>query len=133
METGERRLGPAAVVYVGKSEVPSSLQPLSWTALKPGWDCGGDDVSDDVSDDNELLVVEGEAAMLTNPVKRLRRGSAQRPLPPETDVDGSKVKRPLYARGGRRGVGGGRFCRSGRSNRRSEGENKNVLSTRASE
>lgn len=68
--------------------------------------------------------MEGDAAMLTNPLKRLRRGSAQRPLPPETDVDGSKVKRPLYARGGRRGVGGGRFCRSGRSSRRSARQKK---------
>lgn len=116
-------MGPAAVVYVGKSEAPSLLQPLPWTALKPGWDCGDDDVSDDVTDDDELLAVGGEAAMLTNPVKRLRRGSAQRPLPPETDVDGSKVKRPLYAMG-RRGVGAGKLCRSGRSNRRSEGEKK---------
>lgn len=122
METGGRRLGPAAVVYVGKSEVPSLLQPLTWTPPKPGCDCG----DDDVTDGNELLAVGGEAAMLTNPVKRLRRGSAQRPLPPETDVDGSKVKRPLYARDGRRGVGGGRFCRSGRSNRRSEGGGEKV-------
>lgn len=93
-------------------------------APKPGWDCGADDITDDVTDDEELLAVEGEAAMLTNPVKRLRRGSAQRPLPAETDVDGSKVKRPLYARGGRRGVGGGRFCKSGRSNRRSDKQMK---------
>lgn len=97
------------------------LQPLTWTAPKPGWEGGA---ADGVTDDNELLAVEGEAAMLTNPVKRLRRGSAQRPPPPETDVDGSKVKRPLYARGGRRGVGGGRFCRSGRSNRRSDRQKK---------
>lgn len=80
METGGRRLGLLLL-----------LQPL-----KPAWDCGADDVTDDITDDScELLAVEGDAAMLTNPLKRLRRGSAQRPLPPETDVDGSKVKRPL--------------------------------------
>ena len=101
-------------------------QPLTWAAPKPA-----SDVTDDAAGDKELLAVEGEAAMLTNPVKRLRRGSAQRPLPPETDVDGSKVKRPLYARGGTRGVGGGRFCRSGRSNRRSDRQKKNSYVNRS--
>lgn len=42
-----------------------------------------------------LHVDGGEAAMLTSPVNRLRRGSAHSPLPPEADVDGSNVKRPL--------------------------------------
>lgn len=71
----------------------SLQQPLIWTELKLGWDC-----EDDVTDDGEaerLLAAGGEAAMLTNPVKRLRRGSAHMLLPLATDVDGSKVKRPL--------------------------------------
>lgn len=105
------------------------LQPLTWTAPKPGWDCG----ADGVTEANEPLAVGGEAAMLTNPVKRLRRGSAQRPLPLETDGDGSKVKRPLYARGGRRGVGGGRLCRSGRSNKRSDRQKKKSSVTKSNQ
>lgn len=97
---GRRRSGPAALVYVGvaeKTEATSLQQPLIWTELKFGWDCD-DDVTDDVADDEEnerLQTAGGEAAMLTNPVNRLRRGSAHRPPPLETDVEGSKVKRPL--------------------------------------
>lgn len=109
------------------------LQPVS--GLKPGWGCGAaEEMADDATDGNELLAAEGEAAMLTSPVKRLRRGSAQRPAPPplaEAEAEGSKVKRPLYARGGRRGAGGGRLCRSGRSDRRSDRQRKRVPSIRA--
>lgn len=49
----------------------------------------------DVDGEERLQVAGGEAAMLTSPVKRLRRGSAHSPPALETDVDGSKVKRPL--------------------------------------
>ena len=62
--------------------------------MKICWD-SDDDVTDDVTDDEgveRLLAAGGGAAMLTNPVNRLSRGSAQKALPP---LEGSKVKRPL--------------------------------------
>lgn len=77
----------------GKTEAASLLQPL----LKSGWACDGD-ITGNVTDGEgaeRLQVAGGEAAMLTSPVNRLRRGSAQSPPPPEADVEGSKVKRPL--------------------------------------
>lgn len=90
--------GPAAVVYVGvaeKTEVTSLQQPLIWTEPKLGWVCD-DDVADDEEEEERLQAAEGEAAMLlTNPENRLRRGSAHRLLPLETDTEGSNVKRPL--------------------------------------
>lgn len=94
-------------------------------AAKSGWACG-EVISGNVTvgeGAERLQVAGGEAAMLTSPVNRLRRGSAHSPLPPEADVDGSKVKRPLYASDGRRGVSG-RLCRSGRSSCESEREER---------
>lgn len=98
----------AAVVNVGATE---KMEPTSVeTQLKIGW------LSVDVTDEEEEGA-EG-AATLTKPLKRLRRDSGHK-LPLDAE-DGSKVKRPLYARGGMRGVSGGRFCRSASSDRRSE-------------
>lgn len=78
------RSEPAAVVYVGVAEKTEVTSPqLIWTELKLGWD-----VTDDVTDE------DAGAAMLTNPVNRLRRGSAHKP-PPPPEAAGSKVKRPL--------------------------------------
>lgn len=88
---------PAAVAYIGIAEntvVPSLLPPLIWMELRLGWDCAAAAAAD-VTNDEELQAAEGEAAILTKPVNRLRRGSAHRPPPLGTDVDGSKVKRPL--------------------------------------
>lgn len=93
---GGGRSGPAAVVYVGVAEKTDVTSPHP--QLKFGWDSDdGDDVTEDVTDDEEerLQAAGGGAAILTNPVNRLRRGSAHRPPPLVTVFDGSKVKRPL--------------------------------------
>lgn len=62
--------------------------------MELGWVTDDDDVTD--VEEEERLQDEGEgAAMLTKPVNKLRRGSAHRLLPLETEFDGSKEKRPL--------------------------------------
>lgn len=76
-------------VYVGVVEKTEATSELKLC----------DDVDDDDDEEEERLQAGGGgAAMLTNPVNRLRRGSAHRlPAPEllETEADGSKVKRPL--------------------------------------
>lgn len=59
--------------------------------VKLCWDGDGDVVTDDEGM-ARLPAAGGGAAMLTKPVNKLSRGSAQRPLPL---LQGSKVKRPL--------------------------------------
>lgn len=93
---GWRRSGPTAPALV---DVAEKMEATSLLQLPPksGWACDGD-ITGNVTDGEgaeRLQVAGGEAAMLTSPVNRLRRGSAHSPPPPEADVDGSKVKRPL--------------------------------------
>lgn len=84
-----RRLELAAEVYVGVAEKTEAM------SAEPQLKLGADDVTDD--GEQERLQAAGEgAATLTNPVSRLRRGSAHRPLaPPLQEADGSKEKWPL--------------------------------------
>ena len=85
------------MVYVCVAEKTDATSPppqLIWMELRFGWD-SDDDVADDVTDEEEeerLQVAGGGAAMLTNPVNRLSRGSAHRPPLLDTEFDGSKVK-----------------------------------------